>query len=361
VFYFNAIVNFQVGATNRYDPGVYFSYSNTNALTGTCGATYMSLGWTEERVAGISNKEETKGNDTCADVGSANDVVVLMRVATKCLNSNSNTSYADVQYCTTWHQNAGGDCYDINDLYPSSGSKCYCGSYDDLFYICQRCTITPTTASVSRSCGATTGQFAAQTGDFTFSAGCQSSTISYTDTTTGPCGVTRTATAQDSCGNTVTSSSQIVSRDCSQSCLLSTTTAGKTYECDASRTASNSDVITTGCSSVSSSDASFTGPCGTYTRTWSAVDVCGTSYSYAQTISVVDSTPPTVTCPTGSAAILNCGTPTGADTCGIDTVESTGGAEFNGVEVVYNAVDQCGNHVHVTCDYSCADYEYVAQ
>src|SRR5207302_2541745 len=80
---------------------------------------------------------------------------------------------------------------------------------------------------------------------------------------------------------------------------------------------------------VQDSDTTAAGTCaGTYseTKTWHAVDACGnTSASRNQTITVVDTTPPTIG-GQGSNATIECPNspsftaPTASDTCGGSTV-----------------------------------------
>ncbi|AHW61708.1 hypothetical protein FH5T_06865 [Draconibacterium orientale] len=75
---------------------------------------------------------------------------------------------------------------------------------------------------------------------------------------------------------------------------------------------------------------------GTYTNTWTAADACGNSTAavFTQVITIVDNTPPTITCPgnlTANTPLGTCGavvtytTPVGADNCaGATTVQTTG-------------------------------------
>src|SRR5260221_10168656 len=57
---------------------------------------------------------------------------------------------------------------------------------------------------------------------------------------------------------------------------------------------------------VTSNDVVTAGSCpGTYsvTRTWTATDCNNTSASFSQTLLVIDTTPPTITCPTAVSPI----------------------------------------------------------
>src|SRR5213075_3169233 len=91
------------------------------------------------------------------------------------------------------------------------------------------------------------------------------------------------------------------------------------------------------------------------TRTWDAVDACGNhSATVSQTITVVDTTPPTIGA-AGANATIECTAtpsftaPTATDACGTATVNLLGDAtSVNGCTKVvtrtWDAVDACGNH-----------------
>nr|WP_321354186.1 HYR domain-containing protein [uncultured Draconibacterium sp.] len=75
---------------------------------------------------------------------------------------------------------------------------------------------------------------------------------------------------------------------------------------------------------------------GTYTNTWTAADVCGniTATLFTQVITIIDTTPPTITCPGNLAAntplgvcgaVITYTTPVGTDNCtGATTVQTAG-------------------------------------
>src|SRR5204862_107204 len=93
----------------------------------------------------------------------------------------------------------------------------------------------------------------------------------------------------------------------------------------------------------------------TITRTWDAVDACGNhSATVSQTITVVDTTPPTIGA-AGANATIECTAtpsftaPTATDACGAATVNLLGDAtSVNGctktITRTWDAVDACGNH-----------------
>src|SRR5205814_9243515 len=107
------------------------------------------------------------------------------------------------------------------------------------------------------------------------------------------------------------------------------------------------------------SDVTAAGTCaGSYveTRTWRAVDACGNqSSTVAQTITVVDNTPPTIGTP-GADGTVSCPAtpnftaPTASDICSTVTVQQVSDVTTAGtcagsyVETrIWRAVDACGN------------------
>ncbi|MCA0154548.1 gliding motility-associated C-terminal domain-containing protein, partial [Winogradskyella sp. 2Y89] len=114
----------------------------------------------------------------------------------------------------------------------------------------------------------------------------------------------------------------------------------------------------------------------TITRTWTATDDCGNTTSAVQTITVVDTTPPTIDNSGVSNIDIQCGvTPDGtleawiannagataSDTCGNVTWSNDYGANTdvdcaNGaITVTFTATDDCGNASSVTATYSIID------
>jgi len=130
---------------------------------------------------------------------------------------------------------------------------------------------------------------------------CSGATVAILDTTTNllACGfaATRTWTATDACGN--------VSR-CSQTVTVVDTTppvitcsGDKTVECGTAW-AFNAPTATDNCGAVTpvvvGTATNGTGCDLTITRTWRATDACGNFAECHQTITVSDTTPPTITC-----------------------------------------------------------------
>jgi hypothetical protein len=114
------------------------------------------------------------------------------------------------------------------------------------------------------------------------------------------CSVSLTVTDDDSATDTATASVTIGDADAP----VITGPADVTIECDESTAPSNTGTATAtdGCDpspAISYSDAETPGSCPeekTITRTWTATDACGNSSSGVQTIEVVDTTPPVISC-----------------------------------------------------------------
>ena len=176
--------------------------------------------------------------------------------------------------------------------------------------------------------------------------------------------ITRTWTATDASGNS-DSCDQIITVEDTMPPSISCP-ADVTLECPAdisvgaNGTATGSD----NCDSVTiSSSDDVTPGCGgteTITRTWTATDDCGNATTCDQIITVLDTTPPVITCPAdvtlecpADTTTANTGTATGSDTCGDVAITSSdlpvagcGGTET--ITRTWTATDDCGNAT--TCD-----------
>jgi len=193
-----------------------------------------------------------------------------------------------------------------------------------------------------------------------------------TDTVTpGACpnasSILRAWTVTDACGNTTVLNQTITIVDTTAPTF--TVPAAVTIECDASSDPDNTGEILVkadNCDTdpaVTSTDMVTPGSCvgqATITRTWTVTDACGNASSQTQTISVVDTTPPVITCP-ASASVegspSNCGWRLPAlvapvtDNCSADgdltvTQNPPAGTALFGPgssAVVITATDACGN------------------
>src|SRR5439155_19602075 len=134
-------------------------------------------------------------------------------------------------------------------------------------------------------------------------------------TTTSTCGgaFTRTITwrAVDACGNQSVTVAQTMTVVSNAAPVIGTSGANTTIFCPAtpSFSAPTSSDVCSSSSIVVVSDVTAQGACaGSYTetRTWRAVDACGNqSATVAQTITVVDNTPPTIGTP-GANGTISC-------------------------------------------------------
>ncbi|MEM7391731.1 MAG: HYR domain-containing protein, partial [Verrucomicrobiota bacterium] len=192
-------------------------------------------------------------------------------------------------------------------------------------------------------------------------------TLSFMDQSTGQCPIvlSRTWTATDDCGNAA---------NCTQTVFLVDTTmpvmscpSNIMLECGLSTAPSNTGSATAldACDTnvvISSSDVT-NGVCPiVITRTWSGVDICGNTGTCTQTITLIDTTSPSITCPTNLTAINDLGQ-TGAvvnfvvpatDLCGPPNVVSMppSGSFFpiGTTTVSSTATDACGNSTNCTFD-----------
>ena len=114
--------------------------------------------------------------------------------------------------------------------------------------------------------------------------------------------IARTWTATDACGNTSTCLQTITIED-STPPTIHDCAADITIECTASTDPTNTGITTAtdNCDAapvVTSMDVTMEGACAqeyTIDRTWTATDACGNTSTCLQTITIEDSTPPTIT------------------------------------------------------------------
>ena len=191
--------------------------------------------------------------------------------------------------------------------------------------------------------------------------------------------ITRTWTAEDDCGNSL-SCGQIVSVvddeapeiTCPNDITVECTPDAGSAACldDLLTSAFNTDPAVTSIATATDncdndidivfSDSIEAGSCPqekTVTRTWSATDDCGNQSSCAQTITVVDTTVPVVTCPIdvtiqcdASSNPSNTGEATASDNCDLevdiaysDAVSSGSCPEENTITRTWTGTDDCGN------------------
>src|SRR6266446_1220289 len=171
------------------------------------------------------------------------------------------------------------------------------------------------------------------TGTATASDTCGSVTVTHSDSAqSAECGKTgsfvRTWTATDACGNKAQSTQTITIVDTTAPTISDVPDA--TVECTGSTapSATGEPTASDTCGSVTithsdSAQSVGCGNTGSFVRTWTATDACGNKAQSTQTITIVDTTAPTISdvpdatveCP-GSTAPSATGEPTASDTCG---------------------------------------------
>src|SRR5205807_1675271 len=196
----------------------------------------------------------------------------------------------------------------------------------------------------------------------TASDDCNGATVNQLTDVTGGTGcaktVTRTWDAVDACGNHSATVSQDRTRIENAKRTIGAAGGPATINCTAtpSFTAPTASDDCNGATENQLTDVTGgTGCAKTVTRTWDAVDACGNhSATVSQTITLIDTTPPTIGA-AGAAATINCTAtpsftaPTASDDCNGATVNQltdvTGGTGCaKTVTRTWDAVDACGNH-----------------
>src|SRR5437667_327113 len=196
----------------------------------------------------------------------------------------------------------------------------------------------------------------------TASDDCNGATINILGDVTGGTGCVRTVTrswdAVDACGNHSATVSQVITFVDTTPPTIGHPGAAATIDCTAtpSFTAPTASDDCNGATVNQLTDVTGgTGCVKTVTRTWDAVDACGNhSATVSQTITLIDTTPPTIGSP-GAAATIDCTAtpsftpPTASDDCNGATVNQltdvTGGTGcVRTVTRSWDAVDACGNH-----------------
>ncbi len=174
--------------------------------------------------------------------------------------------------------------------------------------------------------------------------------------------IQRTWVATDACGNSSTCLQIITVQDNTPPVI--TCPANTTIECSDSTIPANTGTATAsdncdGAPVIAFSDITLGGGCPqelTITRTWTATDACGNSTGCVQTISIVDTESPVITCPanitvqcTDSTAPADLGSATAVD-CDPNPIigfsdNVTGGAcpQESTITRTWTATDACGN------------------
>jgi uncharacterized repeat protein (TIGR01451 family) len=209
------------------------------------------------------------------------------------------------------------------------------------------------------------------------SAGCDvppTVSCASTDAASG-CTHTRTLTytATDLSGRTATCVQKITWTEDTTAPSISALPAATTIECPATPSFAT-PTATDACDAsptLTFSDVTTPGSCPqnySVTRTWAATDACGNSSTASQTIHVVDTTPPSITCPANISVQCSAGVPaaaktiaefialggTASDNCDKElSVTSTDGPQIGGpcqytIKRTYTVTDHCNRSA--SCD-----------
>jgi hypothetical protein len=212
------------------------------------------------------------------------------------------------------------------------------------------------------------------TATYTASTGCGTVTLSYTDVITpGACPqeetIARTWTATPTTGSPVTCVQTITVQD-TEAPVFSGCPPDLVFQCASEVPA----CAFSGAGPIDNCDPSVTITCnrtsngGTgcaaspliYTDVFTATDDCGNSSQCSRTITVIDDTPPTITCPADFAVECLADIPacdpnaaTASDNCGVVTVTCSDGPLVGGpcggtVTRTFVATDPCGNTASCT-------------
>jgi hypothetical protein len=185
--------------------------------------------------------------------------------------------------------------------------------------------------------------------------------LSTVTNTTGPCSqvITRTWQAGDCCTNLTTCSQTVTIVDTTPPVV--TCAGAKTVECGSPwnfdvPTASDACCGTNVTITVLSTVTNAAGPCSqVITRTWQAGDCCANLATCSQTVTIVDTIPPVITCAGGKT--VQCGSPwsfdppAATDACSgtnvsvivLNTVTNGAGPCSQIITRTWQAADCCGN------------------
>src|SRR6185436_15887754 len=170
--------------------------------------------------------------------------------------------------------------------------------------------------------------------------------------------ITRTWTAQDGCGNTNTASQTVTVIDITPPAVATPQGGNHTTNCPSAPSFTAPTFNDTCKGAITPTAVTTTNAIGctnVITRTWTAQDGCGNSNSVSQVVTVIDITPPSVTCSTNKS--VECGTaftfdpPTGTDSCSgtnvtiaiVNTVTNPlCGLTFSATRT-WSVKDPCGN------------------
>jgi large repetitive protein len=359
----------------------------TGAATATDACARVTVTFTDAFAPGCGNSgiisRTWTATDTCGNVATCVQTITVVDTTLPtiiCPSDKTVECAASTDPSATGSATASDTCGSVNITFTDSFAP-GCGNggiitrtwkatdaCGNIRTCVQRITIVDTTRPIitcpSDTTVECTGSTApAATGSATATDACGNVAITFTDTVTNRCGGTklikRTWKATDACSNLTTCVQTITVVDTTPPTI--TCPADKTVECtqpttpSATGTATATDTCGTVTVTFTDSVATNCGNSRVISRTWKATDACGNAATCVQTIGVVDTTPPVITCPTdrtvectGSTAPAATGTATASDTCGSVSVSYTDafapGCGNSGVITrTWKATDACGN------------------
>lgn len=140
---FEALVSSE-GSPDRYDIGLFLAQDGGSALSGdSCYHDYLPPPLTTTPTYGDNNSDgvpdidngpwwngEPTAGDTCGDIQTNTQVFRLtLPMTISCADINQN-GRADIHVCTSWDNNTGTNCNNVQQAFPGTKSKCGCSVID---------------------------------------------------------------------------------------------------------------------------------------------------------------------------------------------------------------------------------------
>ncbi len=370
------------GAATATDACGTFTITYADSATTNCGNTFtISRRWTATDQCNNSSSctQTITVRDTTAPVVACPASVILDCPAVTTTNATGAATATDAggSVSITFVDSTTNACGNTKTITRRWTATDLCGNSSSCVQSITVRDITPPVItcppSLTVECGTSTLPVA--TGTATALDTCNSVTVAYTDVVTNLCGntkiITRTWTASDSCGNKSSCDQTITVRDITPPSLK--LPADLVMECPGDTRTNVTGVPTAvdGCGSVSISYSDVvSNSCGatrTILRLWTAIDQCGNTTNGLQTVRVVDTQKPRITCPaiavqcagdvpaaySDLATFLAAGG-TASDNCDAAltfSITSAGGLVGScpgTVTRVYRVTDDCGNFAEAT-------------
>jgi hypothetical protein len=320
--------NITIACTDSQDPNVNKVLGFATATDGCSGAstpTYSDQIVAGNCVANYTIKRTWTSRDGCGNVGTATQTITVRDTTPPVLTippnvtlecpANTSTNNTGVATCqdncspsaVTYSDVVSNSCGGANVIFRVWKATDQCGNSSSATQtITVRDTTPPTITAPPNlvlECPADTSTNG--TGRAIAQDGCGSVTIRYSDVVSNGCGntkvISRTWTASDGCGNSASALQTITLIDTTPPAFKLPANVVQQCPGNTSTNVTGVPFAQDGCGSVtlSYSDvvSNYCGLTKTVWRTWTAVDQCGNSTNGVQIISVIDTTKPTITCP----------------------------------------------------------------